>query len=156
MQENSHAGDESPHARDGEEADGFLERTHGVELELCNQNVVVARLYGMFHRVGNTTFPDKPGHLLYRDAASCILEVGVYHARRLRWSHAGAMRLLQGVTPPGVLGTNWVIAAGTATPVGDPRPGIAQPILLKVKSNPANYTPEEVFKIIYGVLGLEA
>ncbi len=159
MQKNNDAGDESTHTHDRDAAEGLLEGAGGVDqpyLELDNQGTVVARLYGMQHAAGALVFPAMPGSLWFRDEVDCVLKAEVYSARRLRWSHAGAMRLLHGVVPPAILGTNWVMLSGAATAAGDPRPGIAKPILLKVLENPANYPPDEVFKIAYRELGLQA
>ena len=100
-------------------------------------------------------FPTMPGNLSYKDEEGLVLVTEIYSARWLRWTHAGAMRLLHGVTPPVVLGANWLVLSGAATMHGDPCPGIYRPILLKVLENPANCTPEEIFKIAFRELAIE-
>lgn len=125
----------------------------GPELELENQSTVVAGLYGMSDRVGNTAVPK--GECLQLTTSEG-LEVLVFAARRMRWTHAGAMRLLQGMNPKDILGPQWLVINGSPTPPGSPSPGIAMPILAKVLKNPLGIPPEEVFKVIWQVTGLSA
>lgn len=154
MQENSHASDEGPAAHHEEGLKGLLEDPSVVELS--NQSRVVARLYNVSKRAGNTTFPEMPGRLLCRTDASDLELVAaeIYAAGRLWWTHAGAMCLLQGMTPPAILGPEWLVIHGTPTVQGSPLPGIWSPILAKVLQNPKGLPAEEVFKTIWQALGL--
>lgn len=84
------------------------------------------------------------------------LEVLVYAAMSLRWSHAGAMCHLQGMNPKDILGPGWLVINGSHTPPGYTMPGINRPILAKVLKNPSGVCLEDVFKEIWQTLGLSA
>ena len=104
-------------------------------MSIENQGMVVARLYGL----------EGSGKEVSKDG----LELQVFTAHRMRWSHSGAMRLLQGIHPPDVLGPGWIILNGEHTPPGSVSPGMSKPALAKVLKNPSGVSNEEIFKIVW-------
>jgi len=149
MQEVLHESVQSSGARIGNEADGLLESPAEVTITHCG--LEMARLWGLSTQVGSLMLP--VGSSL---SLPCGVELQLYAAERLYWTHTGAMRLLHGMTPRDVLGPEWIIINGVTTRPGDPSPGIRMPILARVLGNPSGTAFEEVFKQTWLALGLSS
>lgn len=128
---------------------GFLEDPR--ELELENQGLVVGWLSGIKKHIGAFRVPDYSGVNL---SFSNLVTVRVLAADQLYWSHAGAMRWLQGMAVPSILGEGWFLLKGKSTKPGDPKPGAVEPVLLQVQDNPEEVSPVDICKQVWQQLSL--
>jgi hypothetical protein len=74
----------------------------------------------------------------------------VYQYQSLRWSDVAAQLLLQGASVQSILGSCWLLVGGTHRPAYDPRPGVDQPVLVEVLSNPGQLSALELIKLVTG------
>lgn len=121
------------------------------ELELVNRGTVVGWLSGLENQIGTVVAPDYDGvHLSFSNHVSAR----VLAAEKLYWSHAGAMRWLQGMAVPSILGKGWFLLQGKSTRAGDPQAGLVKPILLQVQENPEKVDLVDIGKQAWQTLGL--
>ena len=148
MQESPHENRRGADHRVGPGQEGILEGRYGVAsyLSITNGATEVARVFGA--RPASKLVPS--GTVLTVEGS----KVAVYAGEQLLWTHAGEMRVLQGVGPRDVLGSTWVIVNGTPTVPGDPSPGIREPILAKIQETASDTTVEELFKQLWKAIGL--
>lgn len=110
-----------------EETKGLLENTDRVELK---NNGIVAILKGFI----KTT-----------DSQEDTLKYQVYSYKCLRWTHTGAMRLLQGMGPQQILGPQYILVSGRHRAITNPDPGIDDIMLLEVIANPERLSAMDIF-----------
>jgi hypothetical protein len=128
----------SPGVPDQSGTQGLLEGAN--EVEIVQQGRVMARMLDL-----SSCRSIKGNHQV---------SMRLFMARRLIWSHAGSMCILQGMPLSMVLGPSWVVLSGRPTPLGDPLPGLYEPILADVFDNPEQKSPEEIFSSAREILGL--
>lgn len=133
------------------EEEGLLEGATGLGID--NQGLLVAVLHDLVQQAGTFKLPQIPGWIVFRGKHDSV-EIRIFACKRLVWTHAGAMRILQGVSVSAVLGPTWLVLAGRPTLPGDPSPGFRAPVLADVVSNPAKRTQEELFQLIRRGIGL--
>lgn len=128
---------------------GFLEDPR--ELEIENRNVVVGWLFKLENIIGKVKAPSYNGvHLSFSNQVL----VRALAAQQLYWSHAGAMRWLQGMSVPAILGEGWFLLQGMPTKPGDPQTGLIKPVLLQVQENPEEVSLVDISKQAWQALGL--
>lgn len=72
----------------------------------------------------------------------------IHKYKTLRWPALIAVLLLQGATLQAVLGPRWLLLSGTHRPQHSPRPGIDDPILVEILSNPRNLVGAELLGVL--------